>query len=239
MRLADLIDEAGSLLAITGAGVSAESGIPTYRGVAGLYNADDGEQIMEALSYRAYQRDSAHTFALLNGMLARCQGVAPNAAHRTLARWQERMSPVTVLTQNVDGLHGEAGSRDVIEMHGNIQRLKCPHCQHSQTSTRDELPQAEVCPACGQTRLRHDVVLFGEMLEPAMVSRYQQAVATRFDLCLVIGTTALFPYIQQAAHMARALGATLVEINPHETSLSSHCNLVLRDRAASLLGHLG
>jgi len=238
VSLGALLGEADSLLAITGAGVSAESGIPTYRGVAGLYNADDGVEIMEQLSYDSYRRDPAATFALLNGMLANCQHARPNTAHTELARYEQRMSCVTLLTQNVDGLHQEAGSKEPIEMHGNILRLRCPRCRHSQTLARGKrLPEQDRCPACGNAALRHDVVLFGEQLDPATIERYTRAIETSVDLCLVIGTTALFPYIQQAARSAQDLGATLVEINPDETPLTDACDLVIREPAGIALGN--
>lgn len=233
--LAERLSTARHVLALTGAGVSAESGIPTYRGVSGLYVADDGAEIMARLSRAAYLARPQDTFETLNGMLAHCRGARPNPAHRALARLAEALPQVVVVTQNVDGLHGEAGSPDVVELHGNLRRLRCEPCGHRQTVAGDALPQAGPCPACEGASLRHDVVLFDELLPDDAVTRLHALKHVRWDVCLLIGTTAMFAYIQQAALQARQSGAWIAEINPEATALSTACDRVIRAPAGEVL----
>lgn len=220
---ARVIRQASSLLVMTGSGLSAESGLPTYRGVGGLYehsDTEDGMPIEVALSgSMLYQRpDIIRRY--LNEIAHACRGAAPSEAHRVIAGFERRIARTWVLTQNVDGLHLAAGSRNVIEIHGNIHRLRCPRCE-----TRVPVDESErwdpPCPECG-TAMRPDVVLFEELLPKAALERYQRELAHGFDAIVVVGTTATFPYISGPVYQAAREGVPTIEINPGESEVS-HC----------------
>lgn len=235
-RLVERLRAARRILAITGAGVSAESGIPTYRGVAGLYAGDDGAQVMRDLSYGVFLAEPLVTYRRVSELLARCAAAAPNPAHRALARCQA-WAEVDILTQNVDGLHQAAGSRRVVEVHGSVFRLACPRCGHRRTLPRAPAPEPVACD-CGEW-LRHDVVLFGENLpEEPVREMLEMSQVRRYDVALSIGTTAMFPYIQGVGIGARERGASLIELNPEDTELTHACDDVVRAPAGQVLGAL-
>lgn len=218
-RLAD----ARRVLFITGAGISADSGLPTYRGVGGIYNGaatEEGWSIEEVLSGDMFAARPDLTWKYLLQIADSCHGAQPNAAHRAIAALESRCERVLVFTQNVDGLHRDAGSRDLIEIHGNLREIVCTVCDHEQTAEtlpRDELPPR--CPACGGV-LRPRVVLFGEALPEEAMDRFLDAFAEGFDLVFTIGTSSHFPYIAQPVVFAAANGIATVEINPARTPLS-------------------
>ena len=184
------------VLAITGAGMSAESGLPTYRGVGGLYEDADGEDglpIEVALSGERFAAEPWRTWRHLRQIESACRGAQPHAGHHVLAAWQNRFE-LTVLTQNIDGFHGAAGSRQLIEMHGNLHRLICTACAWSQTVAHyGELTHdSPTCPDCTAV-IRPAVVLFGEMLPAVALDQYDRVMAAGPDVVLSIGTTSVFP----------------------------------------------
>jgi NAD-dependent deacetylase len=222
-EVATLLARAQRIAFITGAGISAESGLPTYRGVGGLYNdmtIDEGLPIEDILSGDTFRRDPALTWKYLFEIERACRGARPNAAHAIIADLQHRHE-VCVITQNVDGFHVEAGSRDVIEIHGRLRELLCTQCgkrrSHRHFDAMDLPPR---CMACGGI-LRPDVVLFGEMLPLRAVARYELALQRGFDLVFAIGTTAGFPYIYEPVATSARAGVPTIEINPDLTPLSS------------------
>ena len=207
---------------ITGAGISAESGLPTYRGVGGLYNEmtiDEGLPIEVILSGDTFERDPALTWKYIFEIERACRGAVPNDAHRLIAAL-ERHCEVWVVTQNVDGFHREAGSTNVIELHGNLSELYCLVCgARTHSRTFDGLALPPQCADCGGL-LRPDVVLFGEMLPERAVRRYEIEMARGFDVMFSVGTTAAFPYVYGPVVEASEAGRTTVEINPDRTLLS-------------------
>lgn len=207
---------------LTGAGLSAESGLPTYRGVGGLYNGmtrEEGRPIEEILSGDVFAREPALTWKYLLEIERACRGAEPNLAHQLIAALDAQCE-VWVITQNVDGLHQRAGSQRVIELHGRLRELVCTGCtQDPEVSSFDELCLPPRCAACGAV-LRPMVVLFGEMLPAADLARYERELAKGFDVMFAVGTTAGFPYIYDPVVAAGRRGTTTVEINPDETSLS-------------------
>lgn len=225
-----LAREVGKLLAsarrvafITGAGISAESGLPTYRGIGGLYNdmtIEEGLPIEEILSGGTFERDPALTWKYLFEIERACRGAQPNAAHAIIAGL-ERQCEICVITQNVDGLHVEAGSGDVIEIHGRLRELLCTQCDRR--SAQRNFDALDLPPRCDECRgiLRPDVVLFGEMLSLHAVARYEQALRQGFDLVFAVGTTAGFPYICEPVVASARSGVPTIEINPDLTPLSS------------------
>lgn len=222
-EVAALLRGSRRLAFLTGAGISAESGLPTYRGVGGLYNdmtIDEGLPIEDILSGDTFARDPALTWKYLFEIERACRGARPNAAHALIAAL-DRTHEVCVITQNVDGFHVEAGSRDVIEIHGRLRELRCTGCG-ARFSQRD-FDALDLPPRCAACRgvLRPDVVLFGEMLPLRAVARYEAALRRGFDLVFAIGTTAGFPYIYEPVAASARAGIPTIEINPDRTALSS------------------
>ncbi len=218
---------------LTGAGMSAESGLPTYRGIGGLYNdmdIEEGLPIEEILHAYTFARDPALTWKYLAKIEQACRGAEPNDGHRLLAQWDERFE-LYVVTQNVDGFHRDAGSANVIELHGNLRHLSCCDCRADfDVETFDALP---IPPRCGKCDglVRPDVVLFGEMLPAAATAAYERELARGFDVIFAIGTTAAFPYIHGPVAEAAAKGGVTVEINPDTTVLSDQVSHRVRSGA--------
>lgn len=211
------------VLFITGAGISADSGLPTYRGIGGLYNdavTDDGLCIEDALSGEIFSQRPDITWKYLAHIEENCRGAEPNGAHRAIARLEERLPGVLVLTQNVDGLHRRAGSRNLIEIHGDLHRLACTVCGWRTTvESLAGWPIPPTCPECGAV-VRPEVVLFGEALPMAAMARFYNELDAGFDLVFSIGTSSVFPYITEPVVWAARAGIPTVEINPVRTVLS-------------------
>ena len=208
------------VLFITGAGISADSGLPTYRGVGGLYNdeaTEDGMAIEEALSGACFAARPDITWKYLAQIEHNCRQAAPNAAHRAIAALDDSHE-VVVLTQNIDGLHSQAGSRNLIEIHGTLAERYCTQCGAAADTADAAIPPR--CHQCGGI-VRPNVVLFGEMLPERAISRLYRELDTGFDMVFVIGTTAVFPYIAEPVLRAVQRGAPTVEINPAHTFLSN------------------
>nr|WP_153109054.1 NAD-dependent deacylase [Propionivibrio limicola] len=225
------------VLFITGAGVSADSGLPTYRGVGGLYNGsetEDGLTIEDALSGECFATRPDITWKYLARIERNCRQIEPNAAHRAIAAL-EKGRQVVVLTQNIDGLHTLAGSTNVIEIHGTLGRRHCTRCGKA-ADARQAVGAAgfPVCPVCGGV-VRPEVVLFGESLPNGALQRLYEESATGFDMVFVIGTSAVFPYIAEPVMRAVRNGVPTVEINPAGTRLSDHVRFHLPLGAAEAL----
>jgi NAD-dependent deacetylase len=235
--VAGRVREARRILFITGAGISADSGLPTYRGTGGLYNGrltESGLPIEEVLSGEMFARAPEVTWSYLLEIERHCRGAAPNAAHRAIAELGHDKA-VTVLTQNIDGLHRAAGSRDVIEIHGTLNRLCCLGCGKVRTvEDFAGFEQPPACDACGRM-LRPDVVLFGEMLPPAALAAVEARLLGGLDLIVSVGTTSVFPYIAEPVYVGRACGIPTVEINPEETCVSACVDHVWRTGAAQAM----
>jgi NAD-dependent deacetylase len=220
--IADL-RQCDSILFVTGAGLSADSGLPTYRGVGGLYNhgeTEEGLPIEEMLSGAMFGRRPAWTWKYLRQVESRCRGAMFNRGHAVLAEMERHFPRVWVLTQNVDGFHRAAGSRNVIDIHGDLRQIRCTACPHRFTVADylgfDDLPR---CPACTAI-LRPDVVLFGEMLPDDRLRELKNQLREGFDIVFSIGTTSVFPYISFPVELAVQRGKPSVEINPGTTSVS-------------------
>lgn len=226
------------VLAITGAGISADSGLPTYRGIGGLYNdsnTEDGYAIEEALSGAMLRTRPEVCWKYIHQIESTCRGAQPNAAHRALADMQGCFEEFTLLTQNIDGFHRAAGSRDLIEIHGDVHELECTRC-HAQRRVSD-YAGLEIPPRCGDCGglVRPRVVLFGEMLPPRAIERVYGLMEQGVDAVLSIGTTSVFPYIAGPVLDAARRGALTVEINPGQTEVSGAVRHRLRERAVDVL----
>lgn len=231
-RAAELIRQSRRVIALAGAGMSVDSGIPTFRGPGGLWQRvgepsdDDFRDFLEdpeAWLQRRMTPGGAES-EMLQGLL----NAQPNAGHRALAKLEAEGIVQFLVTQNVDDLHARAGSRQLAEIHGNIAKTRCLDCGSRQPfdiASGQAWPLG-TCPSCGGT-MKTDAVLFGEPIPADVMTRCEQEVA-RSDCMLLLGTSAgVFP----AAGLPLALrkkGGRLIEINPYVTDISSDCEVVIR-----------
>ena len=204
---------------LTGAGVSADSGIPTFRGAGGLWRDFRAEDLATP---EAFRRDPAMVWEWYEWRRGLIRDARPNAAHEALAR----IPGATVVTQNVDGLHTRAGSQDVVELHGNIFRVRCVR-EHTTSDHRDPFPEMPPHCACG-AMLRPDVVWFGETLPEEAVARAVGAIHAA-DLLLVIGTSGV---VYPAAGFVTLHSGLSIEVNPEASAVSSACTFAIPERAA-------
>jgi len=209
---------------ITGAGVSRASGIRTYRGRGGVYDdPDEGDATVDALSGPTLRRDPDRTWRALARMTRESLHARPNAAHEAIAAMERRAEGFVLLTQNVDGLHQAAGSRNVIDIHGSLTAVSCMQCGEAgrlDPATIAALVSGPRCPHCSGP-LRPGAVLFGELLPLDKLARIEEELlADPPDLVLVAGTSALFPYIVEPVLAARRAGRLTVEVNVERTTLS-------------------
>jgi len=238
-ELAGLLAGARSVGAITGAGISAESGIPTYRGIGGLYaDPAHGDEMIDALSGSTLKSDPDRTWRAVGELARHATGAQPNAGHRALVEIERHVEQFVLMTQNVDGLHESAGSRNVIPVHGNIRATACIDCGLRGTLSDEELCAIEEAPRCAHCGgiLRPNAVLFGEMLAADVVQRmYEEFSARTPDVLLVVGTSALFPYITGPVLEARRRGGLTIEVNPERTYLSPEVRFHLAGKAGYYL----
>lgn len=222
-KIVDRLRTCGSVLFITGAGISADSGLPTYRGIGGLYNdqhTDDGIPIEEALSGRMMRTNPALCWKYLSQIELACRGARFNRGHEIIAEMEKRFERLWILTQNIDSFHHQAGSKNIIDIHGSSHKLICTQCSYSKTvADYSGLDMPPHCPACSAI-VRPDVVLFGEMLATDKCDLLSQQLAQGFDIVFSIGTTSVFPYIAQPVIQAKHLGSATIEINPSHTEVS-------------------
>jgi NAD-dependent deacetylase len=218
---------------LTGSGISAESGVPTFREAqTGLWERFDPQELATP---EAFERDPELVWDWYAWRRTLVAQAAPNPGHLALAALQGSGQRVTLVTQNVDGLHQRAGSRDVIELHGNILRTRCS-VEGVDVEKYEASESPPVCPSCGAP-LRPDVVWFGETLPPGALDVASEA-ASGADLFLSVGTSSLVYPAAALPYEALESGATLVEINPEETPLTPHADYALRGPAGEVLPRL-
>ncbi|MEX6502649.1 NAD-dependent deacylase [Pseudomonas zhanjiangensis] len=242
-RVARAIEGAERILVITGAGLSADSGLPTYRGIGGLYNGHtaEGLPIEAALSGPMLQRDPALCWKYLAELGRACLGAQPNAGHYAIAELQRRKPECWVLTQNIDGYHRAAGSppERLIEIHGELAPLYCQSCGAEDPELLEHLnrPLPPRCRQCGGV-LRPPVVLFEEMLPERAIDSLYSELRKGFAVVLSVGTSASFPYIVEPLLRTRQAGGFTVEINPSRSDLSAAVDVHLQARALDVLPEL-
>ncbi|MNF65407.1 NAD-dependent protein deacetylase [compost metagenome] len=242
-RVAAAIEAAERILVITGAGLSADSGLPTYRGLGGLYNGvtEEGLPIEAALSGPMLRRDPALCWKYLAQLGHACLGARPNAGHEAIAELQRRKPGCWVLTQNIDGYHRQAGSppERLIEIHGELSPLYCQSCGAESPDLARHLAgeMPPKCPECGGI-LRPPVVLFEEMLPEQAIDSLYAELRKGFDAVISVGTTASFPYIIEPVVRTRQAGGFTVEINPARTDLSPVVDVHLQGKALDVLQEL-
>jgi NAD-dependent deacetylase len=232
----EVLSRSDVLCFLTGAGVSAESGVPTFRGGENIWR---GMPFQELSSARMVQEDLPlvwEWFDYRRGVVGNCE---PNAGHIAIAEAQRsgRFSEFTLITQNIDGLHAKAGSTGIIELHGNIHQARCLSCGRLQELSgidADERPP--VCSECFDS-MRPNVVLFGESLdEDALLEAYDKAAAC--DVCIVVGTSALVYPAMHIPEIAKRAGAFLIEVNLEETPLTQNADVSLFGPTAEILPNL-
>jgi NAD-dependent deacetylase len=222
--------QASSVLVLTGAGVSAESGVPTFRGPEGLWREFRPEDLATPEAFRQNPELVWEWYAWRRERIAPTR---PNAAHRALAALESIATEFLLATQNVDGLHSLAGSRRVVELHGSLWRLRCTSCDAVAEDRRVPLP--ELPPRCRCSALqRPDVVWFGEALPEHALSQALEA-ARRAQVVLVIGTSSLVHPAALIPRVAQGAGAFLIEVNPEPTPLTHAADAALRGRAAEIV----
>ncbi len=234
-RAKEAIEQAERIAVLTGAGISAPSGIPTFRDPGGLW---ENFNIEDYATPEGFARNPEEVWRWYAWRYQKIREAKPNRAHELLAELERKKGDGFLLvTQNIDGLHQRAGSKRVIELHGSIHRARCTVCDY-----RTELPPPEEleippkCPKCGAL-LRPDVVWFGEPLPPGA---FEAALAgfRSADLAMVIGTSALVEPAASLGRYAKHAGAFLIEVNPEETPLTPLADLSLRMGAVEGLSAL-
>jgi NAD-dependent deacetylase len=233
--LATAIHTAKRLVVLTGAGMSAESGVPVFRGSGGLW---EGFRPEELATPEAFARDPERVWRWYRWRLSRVQEAQPHAGHSALAALERDggFERFTLITQNVDGMHQRSGNTHVIELHGNITRARCDADCGRTADAHDVDPAASAC-ACGRGRLRPDVVWFGESLPEDAVSDAAQALEEA-DMAWVVGTSSVVYPAAALPGIAARRGVPVVEINPDETPLSSQFPYSLRVAASAGLAAL-
>ena len=233
----ELIASSRFIAVLTGAGISAESGVPTFRGAGGLWRGQTAESLATPV---AFNRNPAEVWEFYHARFVGLRGVEPNDGHSALAALEARCERFWLLTQNVDGLHRDAGSRNPIELHGTIRIARCQPCGRECSIesalhgwTPGDIP---ACDACGGS-LRPAVVWFGESLPVAALQAADEAIRS-CDAILVVGTSGVVQPAASFAFSARSRGAIVIEVNPEETPISEIANVVLRGPAAVELPYM-
>ena len=237
-KISELLKNCKSILFITGAGISADSGLPTYRGIGGLYNdklTEDGIPVEMALAGETLAKRPEVTWKYLSEIEQNCRQAKFNRGHQVIAEMEKHFPRVWVLTQNIDGFHHAAGSRNIIDIHGDMHKLICTRCRW-RTTIKDysEIEIPPVCPECSAIA-RPEVVFFGEMLPYDKLQILLRELQEGFDIYFSIGTTSVFPYIQQPILDAKALGLPTIEINPADSEVSEIVDIKLSLGAAEAL----
>jgi NAD-dependent deacetylase len=232
-RIRTLLKTARSVAALTGAGVSAESGIPTFRGNDGLWKQYRAEDLATP---EAFERDPKLVWEWYDWRRCLIAKAKPNAGHFALAELERQVPSFTLITQNVDDLHDDAGSRNVLKVHGSIWMVRCTLCGEEHLDRTAPLPELPPRCECGAL-LRPGVIWFGESLPPDVWQQAERAAAAA-DLFLVIGTSAVVYPAAGLASIAKRAGAKVVEINIMDTPLSNWIDESLRGSSAELLPQL-
>jgi len=227
--LIDSLKDAESIVFFTGAGISSESGIPTFRGKEGLWNKFKPEELA---NFNAFMRNPELIWEWYNYRRKIVHEAKPNAAHLTIAEMQNHFKDVTVVTQNVDNLHRRAGSKNIFELHGNIEKNFCISCKKNYDKDLDFSHGVPQCD-CGGL-IRPGVVWFGEFL-PEDQFRGGELAAMKADVFFVVGTSAVVYPAAGLVYTAKASGATIVEINIEETEISSSVNYSYFGKAGEIL----
>ncbi|MEO2068011.1 MAG: NAD-dependent deacylase [Desulfurobacteriaceae bacterium] len=260
-ELARVLRESKKVVVLTGAGISAESGIPTFRGKDGLWNKYDPTELA---TFEAFSEDPLKVWKWYLWRMELIAKALPNAGHKSLVEFEKLFDEFSLITQNVDGLHKVAGSKKILELHGNIFEGKCRYCgkKYSEDEFSSLFPFANKkflknlsksefkdrilnglkeedlpkCKNCGEL-VGPGVVWFGESLDEYILERAFK-VSEEADVFFSVGTSALVQPAASLPLIAKRKGAILIEINPQETPISSYCDFVFRESAKEILPFL-
>jgi NAD-dependent deacetylase len=232
-ELKERLQRTRSVAVLTGAGISADSGVPTFRGHEGLWRTFRAEDLATP---EAFSRDPRLVWEWYDWRRSLIATKSPNAAHQALVELERRCERFWLITQNVDGLHAVAGSQSLIELHGNIWKVRCTQC--GGISENHDVPIAILlhCTDCGGL-LRPHIVWFGESLNPEDLARSEEALHA-CELLLIIGTSGVVYPAAAFASVARAAGAFVAELNLDPTPNSSLVNVSLQGRAKEIVPQL-
>ena len=219
-RAADLLRQARRVCVLTGAGVSAESGVPTFRASDGLW---EGHRIQDVAHPDGWAKNPQLVWDFYHARRAKAGSVSPNPGHFALATMEGRFASFTLATQNVDGLHQRAGGRAVLELHGSLWRTRCTGCSEVADAGLDPLPAMPTCALCGAV-VRPDIVWFDEMLDDRIMREAGRA-ASACDVFLVVGTSAVVFPAAGLVSRAAAGGAKVIEFNLTRTDASEFADV--------------
>ena len=224
------LSAARAVAVLTGAGISADSGVPTFRGADGLWRNFRAEDLATP---EAFERDPRVVWEWYDWRRTLLRTITPNAAHEALVRLEERQDRFQLITQNVDGLHRLAGSRHVLELHGDIWKVRCVRCGHVNENRDVPLALLPHCPLC-EGLLRPHIVWFGEALDSEVLGAAFSAVES-CDVLLIVGTSGLVYPAAMLMPAAKANGAFVIEVNRDGTHYSPQVDLSLQGRAKDLV----
>ncbi|BCS90097.1 NAD-dependent deacylase [Pseudodesulfovibrio sediminis] len=227
-----VLDGGRSVVALTGAGVSAESGVPTFRGKDGMWKKNRPEDLARPDAFAAHPELVWEFYNWRREKMGQCE---PNPAHVALARMEKTLPNFLLITQNVDGLHARAGSRKLMEMHGSLWQVKCTVCTHAREDY-SALPALPECPVCGHL-LRPGVVWFGEPLVPGVLKVAIDQIS-KADVFLSIGTSNLVQPAASFYQLAKDHGAVTVEVNLEPTPNTGFMDFALHGQAGDILPEL-
>ena len=233
LEAAHQLKTATSLVVLTGAGVSKESGVPTFRdALDGLWARYDPQQLATPEAFHANPKLVWDWYAYRRQMV---EGVKPNPGHYAIAALEDLLPQVVVVTQNIDGLHHQAGSTDIIELHGNIRRYKCSgNCRGTPTSLDvEDWTNQPTCPYCGRW-VRPDIVWFTEPLPREAIMR-AQSLSREADVMLVVGTSGVVHPAAGLPALAKDAGACVIDVNPMPDEISALADLFLDGPSGEVL----
>jgi NAD-dependent deacetylase len=229
----DKIINAQRIAVLTGAGISAASGVPTFRGKDGLWKNYKPEDLATC---EAFLKNPQLVWEWYSWRRDLIKKVKPNAAHYALVELEKYFSEVSIITQNVDNLHILAGSRKVIELHGNIMRNKCSVCAQPYFGEFDSMLSIPRCSYCGAL-IRPEVVWFGEML-PENAIRAAREIILTCDILFVVGTSSVVEPAASLPFLAKSANGYIIEVNPENTPLSDHADECIRIPSAQFFPQL-
>jgi len=229
-ELKEIITSSKRITVLTGAGISAESGVPTFRGSGGIWR---NYQVTDVATPQAFARDPELVWEFYNWRRDLISKVTFNLGHEALVKLEKHVNDFTLITQNVDGLHREAGSRRLLEIHGNLWEVKCTQCDLVTMDRSQNMGTLPKCSKCGGL-LRPHVVWFGESLDPDIIRKAIEA-SQNCECMLIVGTSGVVQPAASLAYQAKAEGAVVAEINIEQTPQSGHMDFVLTGPAGKIL----
>lgn len=226
------LKSAASVVVLTGAGVSAESGVPTFRGSGGLWK---NYRAQDLATPQAFAQNPDLVWQWYKWRRDELKGLEPNPAHKAISAMELMSENFTLVTQNVDGLHALAGSRNIVELHGNIWRTRCTDCfeiKENLELPEDALPQCDSAGCSGL--LRPDIVWFGESLDPKVITKAFGAIDLA-EMIFVVGTSAVVQPAASFAMRGKEQGALVIEVNPEDTTISKYVDIRFQEKAGLVM----